>query len=477
MISTVNESLIVCRNSQGEELRAGLLRLLRHSAVFEVYSSSVVLRMSELLNEFRVVIDDQVAYSGQALVSSVVNTGTRTVCEARLDEAGLRLTPLSSSVKSGVSLREPFGEFVQHWQKYARVLPEFKDVIGDMECFLTELRLWLEQVELEIRSTPSGDRQQLEKEVIDELTEPIVRGIDAFIERFERIAEAMEPDLQPVHRAYLRRQLHPLILCSPFAYRAHHKPLGFAGDYELVDMMVRAPYEGGTLYAKMINVWLLGQAPARAHRNRVEYLAQNLSSETQRAKQCGHVARVYNLGCGPAAEIQQFLRNQVPGQHAQFTLVDFNEETLVHGRKLLERLSQPRGRSTGLHFVKRSVQQILKDASRSLSRSAENQYDLVYCAGLFDYLSDAICKRLIEYLYELVAPGGLLIGTNVSDVMNRSRPFRHSMEYILDWHLIYRSGPQVAALAPEAAPAENCRVIAEETGVNVFLEVRKPGHG
>lgn len=34
------------------------------------------------------------------------------------------------------------------------------------------------------------------------------------------------------------------MLCSPFAYRAYHKPLGYAGDYEMVNMIARDPYEG-----------------------------------------------------------------------------------------------------------------------------------------------------------------------------------------------------------------------------------------
>ena len=63
-----------------------------------------------------------------------------------------------------------------------------------------------------------------------------------------------------------------------------------------------------------------------------------------------------------------------------------------------------------------------------------------------------------------------------SDALNSSRPFRYSMEYILDWHLVYRNGDAFARLAPDAAPAESIKIIAEDTGVNVFMEVRKPGH-
>jgi extracellular factor (EF) 3-hydroxypalmitic acid methyl ester biosynthesis protein len=101
-------------------------------------------------------------------------------------------------------------------------------------------------------------------------------------------------------------------------------------------------------------------------------------------------------------------------------------------------------------------------------------YDFVYCAGLFDYLSDQICRQLMSIFYEMLAPGGLLLATNVSDVMNASRPFRYSMEYILDWHLIYRDRHAMASLAPGRAPADAVALIVDETGVDMFIEVRKP---
>jgi extracellular factor (EF) 3-hydroxypalmitic acid methyl ester biosynthesis protein len=95
---------------------------------------------------------------------------------------------------------------------------------------------------------------------------------------------------------------------------------------------------------------------------------------------------------------------------------------------------------------------------------------VVYCAGLFDYLSDRVCRRLMDIFYEILAPGGLLVATNVE----ASNPDRQMMEYLMDWHLIYRSPEQLLALAPQKAPAENCRVVSDHTKVNIFLEVRRP---
>ena len=123
-------------------------------------------------------------------------------------------------------------------------------------------------------------------------------------------------------------------------------------------------------------------------------------------------------------------------------------------------------------YVKKSVQQILKESGRTVEQ-AHKQFDFVYSAGLFDYLSDQICRRLVDVMYEWVAPGGLLLVTNVEP----SNPLRNGMEHLLDWHLIYRTAAQMRTLVPSRAPAEAARVVSDQTGVDVFLEIRKPEHG
>ena len=102
--------------------------------------------------------------------------------------------------------------------------------------------------------------------------------------------------------------------------------------------------------------------------------------------------------------------------------------------------------------------------------------DLVYCAGLFDYLTSEVCEMLLRVLYGLLLPGGLLLATNVDASLNSSRGFRHSMEYMLDWNLIFRTGRELEALGEGAVADEaGCRVESDLTGVNNFLSIRKPG--
>jgi hypothetical protein len=50
------------------------------------------------------------------------------------------------------------------------------------------------------------------------------------------------------------------------------------------------------------------------------------------------------------------------------------------------------------------------------------------------------------------------------------------MEYVLDWHLIYRDAAQFAALAPDATPRDSFTVQGIGVGHNLGLEVRKPAN-
>ena len=465
---TERDISISCRNSQGAEIQATPVRLNRFAAVFEVYNPYSILQLSEVLLDFRIRIGDRLIYSGRAVVSNLVNAGIMLVCEAALEESWLDVD-LFAPLAAPNQLRDDLTGFLREATKIHQVSADFKIVVADMHSMFTDLRRWLEQVELGLRSLPNSELSRREQEIIAEIGPPVAPAFNELFERFEGIAAAVDISAQAMHRTYLRRLLHPLVLCAPFAYRTFQKPLGYAGDYLMVNMILTRALEGSSLFAKAVHAWFLTQAPAEAHRNRIAFLHRRLLAEAQRVTAAGRRLRVFNLGCGPAGEIQQFLREDPIGNEADLTLVDFNEETLQFAREKLEGLRTAHGRSTGLNFQLKSVHQILKESGRPNPQAP--QYDLVYCAGLFDYLSDRICQRLVNIFYDLLAPGGLLIVTNV----DASNPARNGMEFLLEWHLIHRNQDQLKRLHPLAAPPDAVTTEADVTGVNIYLEVRKPG--
>jgi len=470
VITEAKPSFVVCQTGSGLEVRATLLRFTRYLAVFEIYTPTVILRMSEVLTDFKIVLSDCIIYSGRAVVSNLINAGETLVCEATLDEHWVDLQAVSWTGAGQLPVK--FDDFLQQWQKTYTVLPEFKVVVADMQSLLTDMRLWLDQVELSIRSSPNGDRIEMERLAASQLATPALSAIDSLGDRFEEIASRLEPDMRPGHIYFTRRNLHSLLLCSPFSYRTFYKPLGYAGDYEMVNMILRDPYEGGSLFAKVVNAWFLNQLPAQAHRNRIKYLKDKLNEETVRVVRLGRPARIFSLGCGPATEIQEFMAETELCDRARFTLLDFNEETIQHTSRVMHEISKRFSRTPPIQIGKKSVQQILKEAARSGEGTSERKYDFLYCAGLFDYLPDRVCKQLMNIFYEWLAPGGLLLVTNVDG----TRPFRNKLEFILDWNLLYRNRRQLSDLPPDQAPAEACAFKSDLTSVNVFLEIRKPNN-
>src|SRR5438552_11499990 len=186
MDNSIRDSVITFQSSQGFELRASLMSVSRYQIAFELYHPSEVLRLSEVLSEFRIVMNDRPIYSGRAVISNLIHGGITTVCDAALEEGSWMDVEFNPAANG--KLRSDFAGFIAEWQKLYRILPEYKGVIADFQTFLTDLRLWLEQLELGIRSSPSSERVPLEHHALDQLAPPIIASIDAFIDRFETIA-------------------------------------------------------------------------------------------------------------------------------------------------------------------------------------------------------------------------------------------------------------------------------------------------
>lgn len=461
----VKETRVTFQTHAAVELHGRIVHTTRLAIVFELYNPILTPRLSEVLTDFRIIFQERVAYSGSAIVHNTLDAGTKIVVQAALDESSWTDAGSDLLAKSDGQIADQFKAFLSEWQKLYKVSSEFKVVVADMQSFLHDLRLWLDQVEMGVQSQPAPEQNELEHNILESLREPAARALEALFGKFERITKIIERESQISHSHYAKRVLHPLVLCAPFMHRTFEKPLGYAGDYEMVNMMTRNPYEGSSFYAKILNSFFLKTPPVVAHRNRIDILVKHLRTEVLRTNQFGRRARVFNLGCGPATEIQRFLRDVSWSSHTDFTLLDFNDETVMFAQKHLTNIRNENGRRTGIEVVKKSVAQLLKDNAKIKPGS----YDLVYSAGLFDYLPDNVCTRLLEVFYELTAPGGLILVTNV-DVCNPSRGW---MECMVDWFLVYRDADKMRKIVPANISRESVRVFAEPSSVNIFAEIRK----
>jgi extracellular factor (EF) 3-hydroxypalmitic acid methyl ester biosynthesis protein len=464
------DGLVLCRSTSGASLRGKIIKLGRLAVSFEIYETEIGLRLSEVLSEFKIFLDNRETYSGRAVLSNILQTGVLTICEVKLDEPGVYIG-INMPFNGNVSFLDAYEKCIGRWQNQFKLLPEFKLAVLDIQTYLTEVKLLLEQIEISITTHPSRSRTELEQQIFKDLGGTVLGSIDAIHERFEDVAGRVPPELRVHYQAFVHRQLHPLFLCSPFGHRTFFKPLGYAGDYEIMNMIHRNTFEGGSLYARLVHYWLVNQWASKSVRNRVAHMKTRLIEETARALREGRRARILNIGCGPAREVQDFVTEHPLSDHAEFTLLDFDAETLAHVTARLRELKRQNQRSTEVKTIQASVMQIIKDSCSTTRGFLGGEFDMIYCGGLFDYLSDKVCKQLVSLFYDCLAPGGLTVVANMN---NQDRPFHQMVEYLLDWHLIYRNSQDMRTFVPENAVDGYWSVIVEPVTVNYFLEIRKP---
>lgn len=463
-------SYIQFRNSQGLECRGSLVRLSRQQVVFEVYNPYSIVQLSEVLSDVRIHQGDRETYKGRGVVTGLLNTGLMLIVSASLVDPWSDLTGL----KPGETLRSFVHDFVADWEAcIERLNKPFQVCVGNLRNYLQELSRWLEHWEMEagIKDTEMSVRESevasgLQLDFVQDVDQEIAPRLSTLYAEFEESSRTIHRLHVPFHRAFAQRELHPLMMCSPFMHRAFSKPLGFAGDFEMVRMMLANPWEGKNTFARLMNASALRHEAPAAHRNRIQLLHQSLKRESHRVLSTGERrVKILNLGCGPAVEILDFVKADAVSANVDFHLVDFNKETLDHVHKNLIPEVQRLRPDVNIVTEQRSVHEIIQLSVEGKPNN-DVQYDMVYCAGLFDYFRDTTLSFLLQLFYSWVKPGGMVLVTNVTPT--------HSsvaiMGFVLEWTLELRDEKNMLQLAPELGKQET---YLDKTGVNVFLEIRK----
>ncbi len=467
--SGLNQDAIILINKEnGFSYKAFPISIDLRSIVFECFNRGLKPKPTESIENFKLIFNDILVYEGEAIICNVIDCGSKFICEgvlqraAWIDESVDALTNFSrNSIENGT--------FLEKIRKPYCIENEYRLAVCKIEDFLRSLKNLCDLVSCRISSGPKNNYPRSENEAALEMRDFSTLSLKTIFEEFELAARKIPLDLKEVHALYAQRVLHPWLLCSPLINRTYVKPLGYAGDYEMMNMLVRNGLEGANLYAKLVNSFLLDQPPAHAVRNRVNFLNKSIINESYRVAASGKHANIYCIACGPAWEVSNFIQENPLARNVRFTLLDFNQETLDHTSTKIRNIYKDKKIKCEPVFVKNSVQNIIK--AGALGKLANNKYDLIYCSGLYDYLTDSVCKALNTCLFEMLNPGGLLVVGNFA----KTTPITNFMEHLLEWNLIYRDKDEVLALKPETASTSECVVKSEPSGTNFFLEVRKHG--
>ena len=126
------------------------------------------------------------------------------------------------------------------------------------------------------------------------------------------------------------------------------KPLGYAGDYEMMNMLYRDHAEGDSLFGRALNLYAAQEGAARANINRLEYLSKKIRAAIEVR---GRV-RVASIGCGPARELSVLLQESPElGPYIDVALIDQEERVLTYCERTLSPIAMRTGAK--VHFERR----------------------------------------------------------------------------------------------------------------------------
>lgn len=237
--------------------------------------------------------------------------------------------------------------------------------------------------------------------------------------------------LVPMARAH---PIHQMLMADPFTRRSFLKPRGYSGDGVLLDLIYRHPAVQGEVAAssqlgKDIYACTSISSSARAVQERREILARFVDAAAVRRPG----AEILTVASGHLREAE-LCSALAEGDVSRWIAMDQDEANLA---------------VIGTDFAATAVDPMLGSVKGLLAQQHDiGAFDLIYSAGVYDYLPFEGAVALTRLLLASVRPGGtLLFGNFSTEVVTDGY-----METFMDWSLFFRDETEMRALI-EAASA------------------------
>jgi extracellular factor (EF) 3-hydroxypalmitic acid methyl ester biosynthesis protein len=304
--------------------------------------------------------------------------------------------------------------------------------------------------------------------------EEVIRHLDEAADYFER--ERWRDGMQLIDHttAAARRALsdnswanfakndciaHPVrefIHQDPFTRRSFEKPRGYAGDAVLIDYIYGVPHREHELHdATPLGRWLYNYtsnslAP-RAVRRRMHLISELIDRVCVDRPR----PRILSIASGHMRELQ-FSHAARAGVFEDIVAFDQDASSLAEVKFTIG--------SKSIKIVQGSISRLL------VGRHDFQDFDLVYAAGLFDYLEERAARRLTKMMFEMLKPGGTLL---VANFLSHIDAIGY-MESFMGWNLIFRTRSQITSLAEDIEGEVGLTRYFEESERNIgFLLVKK----
>lgn len=328
-----------------------------------------------------------------------------------------------------------------NWQIISRQLEEFKARIFDAAYRLQE---------------------EHQDDVSEDLQAEIVGILDAFNSHVSYFGQLIkDTELADLIWGFVFKEAFPYLMRSRFFERAYYKPKGYAGDFNMIELIYRNEADGEGKLGRIIDGWCLKQTPARAVRARRVLLADTLDRYCRQLMQPDQPIHIMNLACGPSRELFDLIARCDYASQINAICIDIDAEALEFANEQVNNFKHP----AKVRFMNENV---IKWALGRIKHDFGPQ-DIIYSSGLCDYLDKRLLLALINRCHAQIKPGGILIIGNFSP----ANPDRVFMDHMLYWRLIHRDSDEMRQIFAESDFGGVVEVLVEPEGVNLFAVAQR----
>ncbi len=381
-----------------------------------------VVRNGQVLDWIEVMLDDILVYSGRAqVINQRASNGCTTVGLSFADVC-LGLGRLENVSKLMLALKSVQGRIANIDSLFSSDIPDWvKALVGDFRVFLSELRVALDT------AVPVGSPQEIESEVVKVVEQRAATRFHEFIATMNDLPQRIPPEHRNLVSRYMKIQVQDMLQPAPIYRQSLFKPLGYAGDYVTMNIAYTNHYQGDSAYAKFLNRMFCDLSISRAAIARVPFLKNWIGRVV--GEHPDRPVSVTSVASGPAREIQDLLSEADAGLRMKLTLFDQDPMALSFAQAALTPFARRFGENVSIRYVNGAVKQLVRNPDHF--NILKNQ-DLVYTAGLFDYLRADVAAVLFRNLYDLLAPGGyLVVGNLTHECLSRVPRVPRGLEYRL----------------------------------------------
>lgn len=344
------------------------------------------------------------------------------------------------------------------------ILPEFKAEVKKIYSELSRFKEILDQQEQALNELNGRDRIDFFNTILHTTGREFYEFLDKSVYGIVDLIGGLTQLEQDDHGKYLRNCLWDFFQYAPFHKRSLEKPLGYSGDYGLMEMLYDNRFEGETLFGKFLHRHPMKRPMPGAVRSRRQMIHDIILEEMSRTTR--RPFRILSVACGPAKEIADLYQNSREAKDVEVTLLDQDVEALERARENVFSVSW--GDSGPINYVNESVRRLMHKTQTLIEPES---YDLVYSMGLFDYLTVRTSNVLLGGIHWATAPGGRIVVGNFHDTTPEYD--KKYMDLFLDWQLIYKSDEDIKMFVQGLPESTDYKITRERSGCQAFVDIRK----